>query len=102
METGSLVIRNFGCDHAGEIAIHRYLSAASVACGEMVATLAARTAVAGSHVKRYCDGVVDRHLGRQVALAPARLAGFGQDLLHSEKSRCDLRGSGGKLLNTQR
>jgi len=45
-ETGSLVIRKLGCDHAGEIAIHRVLSAASVTCGEMVATLAARTAAA--------------------------------------------------------
>jgi len=81
MEIGSLVIRRFGCDRAGEIAIYRFLSAASVTCGKTVATLAARTAVAGSHVQRHCDGVVDHHLGRQVALA--RLAGFGQDLLHS-------------------
>jgi len=43
METGSLVIRKLGCDRAGEIAIHRFLSAASVTCGEMVATLATRT-----------------------------------------------------------
>ena len=46
METGSLVIRKLGCDRAGEIAIHRFLSAASVTCGEMVATLATRTAAA--------------------------------------------------------
>jgi len=46
METGSLVVRKLGRDRAGEIAIHWFLSAASVTCGEMVATLAARTAAA--------------------------------------------------------
>jgi hypothetical protein len=46
MDTGSLVIRKLGCDRAGEIAIHRFLSAPSVTCGEMVATLTARTAAA--------------------------------------------------------
>ena len=46
LDTGSLVIRKLGCGRAGEIAIHRFLSAASVTCGEMVATLAARTVTA--------------------------------------------------------
>jgi len=46
METGSLVVRKLGRDRAGEIAIHRFLSAASVTCSEMVATLATRTAAA--------------------------------------------------------
>ena len=46
MDTGSLVIRKLGCDRAGEIAIHRFLSAPSVTCGEMVAPLATRTAAA--------------------------------------------------------
>lgn len=46
MDTGSLVIRKLGCDRAGEIAIHRFLSAPAVTCGEMVATLATRTATA--------------------------------------------------------
>jgi len=46
METGSLVIRKLGRDRAGEIAIHRFLSAASVTYGEMVATLATGTAAA--------------------------------------------------------
>ena len=46
LDTGSLVIRKLGCDRAGEIAIHRFLSAPAVTCGEMVATLAARTAMA--------------------------------------------------------
>ena len=46
MDTGSLVIRKLGCDRAGEIAIHRFLSAPSVTCNEMVAMLVARTAAA--------------------------------------------------------
>lgn len=46
MATGSLVIRKLGCDRAGEMAIHRFLSAPSVTTGEMVETLAARTAAA--------------------------------------------------------
>ena len=46
METGSLVIRKLGRDRAGEMAIHRFLSAASVSTGEMVATLATRTVAA--------------------------------------------------------
>ena len=43
---GSLVIRKFGHDRAGEIVIHRFLSAPAVTCGEMMATLAAGTATA--------------------------------------------------------
>lgn len=46
METGCLVIRKLGGNRAGEIAIHRFLSAASVTTGEMVDTLASRTAAA--------------------------------------------------------
>lgn len=46
MQTGSLVLRKLGGDRAGEIAIHRFLSAASVTTGEMVETLASRTAAA--------------------------------------------------------
>lgn len=46
METGSLVIRKLGRGRAGEIAIHRFLSAPSVTCGEMVETVATRTAAA--------------------------------------------------------
>ena len=46
METGSLVIRKLGCDRAGEVAIHRFLSAPSVTTAEMVETLAARTVAA--------------------------------------------------------
>jgi hypothetical protein len=46
VETGSLVIRKLGGTRAREIAIHRFLSAPSVTCGEMVETLAYRTAAA--------------------------------------------------------
>jgi hypothetical protein len=46
MQTGSLVIRKLGRDRAGEIAIHRFLSAPSATTSEMVATLASRTAAA--------------------------------------------------------
>jgi len=46
VETGSLVIRKLGGTRAREIAIHRFLSAPSVTCGEMVETLAHCTAVA--------------------------------------------------------
>src|SRR5664279_4448554 len=46
VETGTLVIRKLGRDRAGEVAIHRFLSAPSVTTGEMVETLAARTAAA--------------------------------------------------------
>lgn len=46
LQTGSLVIRKLGRDRAGEMAIHRFLSAPSVTTGEMVATLASRTAAA--------------------------------------------------------
>ena len=62
METGSLVIGKLGCDRAGEIAIHRFLSAASVTCGEMVATLATRTGdcrkIGGRNQFRALNGVV--------------------------------------------
>ena len=46
VETGSLVIRKLGGTRAREITIHRFLSAPSVTCGEMVETLAHRTAAA--------------------------------------------------------
>ena len=46
MQTGSLVIRKLGGNRAGEIAIHRFLSASSVTTGEMLETLASRTASA--------------------------------------------------------
>src|SRR5208283_5678556 len=44
--TGSLVIRKLGETRAGELAIHRFLSAPSVTCEEMLGTLAGRTVMA--------------------------------------------------------
>ena len=46
VETGSLVMCKLGGTRAREIAIHRFLSAPSVSCGEMVETRAHRTAAA--------------------------------------------------------
>ena len=46
--TGSLVIRKLGETRAGELAIHRFLSAPSVTCQEMLGTLAGRTLTAAS------------------------------------------------------
>ena len=46
--TGSLVIRKLGETRAGELAIHRFLAAPSVTCGEMLETLAGRTMAAAS------------------------------------------------------
>jgi hypothetical protein len=50
--TGSLVIRKLGASRAGELAIHRFLSAPSVTCQEMLGTLARRTqsATAGRRI----------------------------------------------------
>src|SRR5258707_10787468 len=44
--TGSLVIRKLGETRAGELAIHRFLSAPSVTCREMLQTLTERTVTA--------------------------------------------------------
>ena len=46
--TGSLVIRKLGETRAVELAIHRFLAAPSVTCGEMLETLAGRTMAAAS------------------------------------------------------
>ena len=46
--TGSLVIRKLGETRAGELAIHRFLAAPSVTCGEMLETLAGATVAAAS------------------------------------------------------
>src|SRR4051794_23889955 len=43
---------------------------------------------AATHVERQRNGVVDHHLCRQVALALARLARLGQDLLHALGRKC--------------
>src|SRR6202051_107381 len=44
--SGSLVIRKLGATRAGELAIHRFLSAPSVSCREMLVTLAGSTLAA--------------------------------------------------------
>src|ERR1700686_1165737 len=44
--SGSLVIRKLGATGAGELAIHRFLSAPSVSCREMLVTLAGSTLAA--------------------------------------------------------
>jgi hypothetical protein len=44
--TGSLVLRKIGGDRAGEIAAHRFLDSPQVSAGEIVETLARRTAQA--------------------------------------------------------
>ena len=46
--TGSLVIRKLGATRGGELAFHRFLSAPSVTCKEMLGTLAARTLTAAA------------------------------------------------------
>src|ERR1700678_1827715 len=46
--TGSLVIRKLGATRAGELGIHRFLSAPSVTWKEMLGTLAGRTAAAAA------------------------------------------------------
>jgi hypothetical protein len=46
--TGSLVIRKLGATRASELAIHRFLSAPSMTCKEMLGTLAGRTAAAAA------------------------------------------------------
>jgi hypothetical protein len=45
--TGSLVLRKIGGDRAGEIAAHRFLDSPQVSAGEIIETLARRTAEAG-------------------------------------------------------
>ena len=46
--SGSLVIRKLGETRAGELAIHRFLSAPSVTCKEMLRTLSGRTRAAAT------------------------------------------------------
>ena len=65
--TGSLVIRKLGVDRAGEMAMHRFLSAPSVSCEEMLETLGARTvaACAGRRVVVAQDTTEINFSGRQ-------------------------------------
>ncbi|HKM80112.1 MAG TPA: hypothetical protein VJY15_04025 [Candidatus Acidoferrum sp.] len=74
--TGSLVIRKLGATRAGELAIHRFLSAPSVTCKEMLETLAERTlaATAGRRIVVAQDTTEINFAGRAVnrrGLGPA-------------------------------
>jgi hypothetical protein len=53
--TGSLVIRKLGETRAGELAMHRFLAAPSVTCGEMLETLAGRTMAAARPIAAGLD-----------------------------------------------
>jgi hypothetical protein len=74
--TGSLVIRKLGETRAGELAIHRFLAAPSVTCGEMLETLAGRTmaAAAGRRIVVAQDTTEINFAGREAnrrGLGPA-------------------------------
>jgi hypothetical protein len=74
--TGSLVIRKLGETRAGELAIHRFLSAPSVTCKEMLGTLAGRTltATAGRRIVVAQDTTEINFAGRETnrrGLGPA-------------------------------
>jgi hypothetical protein len=74
--SGSLVIRKLGETRAGELAIHRFLSAPSVTCKEMLGTLAGRTvtATAGRRIVVAQDTTEINFAGREVnrrGLGPA-------------------------------
>jgi hypothetical protein len=74
--TGSLVIRKLGETRAGELAIHRFLSAPSVTCEEMLGTLAGRTvtATAGRRIVVAQDTTEINFAGREAnrrGLGPA-------------------------------
>src|SRR6202790_2419996 len=64
--TGSLVIRKLGATRAGELAIHRVLSAPSVSCREMLVTLAGSTlaATAPRHIVVAQDTTAINFAGR--------------------------------------
>ena len=67
--TGSLVIRKLGGDRAGELAFHRFLSAPSVTCREMLDVLAARSgaACAGRRIVVAQDTTEINFSGRQAS-----------------------------------
>ncbi len=74
--TGSLVIRKLGATRAGELAIHRFLSAPSVTRQEMVGSLARRTlaATAGRRIVVAQDTTEINFAGREAnrrGLGPA-------------------------------
>jgi Transposase DDE domain len=74
--TGSLVVRKLGETRAGELAIHRFLSAPSVTCKEMLGTLAGHTitATAGRRIVVAQDTTEINFAGREAnrrGLGPA-------------------------------
>src|SRR3978361_2084844 len=77
--TGSLVIRKLGETRAGELAIHRFLSAPSVTCQEMLGTLAGRTltAAAGRRIVVAQDTTAINFAGRQANRRGLRRRGEG-------------------------
>ena len=77
--TGSLVIRKLGATRAGELAIHRFLSAPSVTCQEMLATLAGRTqsATAGRRIVAAQDTTEINFAGRAANRCGLGAAGDG-------------------------
>src|ERR1700691_3119954 len=85
--TGSLVIRKLGATRAGELAIHRFLSAPSVTCKEMLDTLAGRTlaAAAGRRIVVAQDTTEINFSGREAnrrGLGPAGDGGSGGFFIH--------------------
>src|SRR3984957_16086658 len=77
--TGSLVIRQLGATRAGELAIHRFLSAPSVTCQEMLATLAGRrqSATAGRRIVVAQDTTEINFAGRAANRCGLGAAGDG-------------------------
>jgi hypothetical protein len=77
--TGSLVIRTLGGTRAGELAIHRFLSAPSVTCKEMLETLAGRTlgATAGRRIVVAQDTTEINFAGREANRRGLGAAGNG-------------------------
>jgi hypothetical protein len=77
--TGSLVVRKLGETRAGELAIHRFLSAPSVTCQEMLETLAGHTltATAGRRIVVAQDTIEINFAGREANRRGLGAAGDG-------------------------
>src|SRR5271168_137393 len=77
--SGSLVIRRLGATRAGELAIHRFLSAPSVSCREMLATVAGSTlaATARRHIVVAQDTTEINFAGRAANRCGLGAAGDG-------------------------
>lgn len=82
METGSLVVRRVGGDRAGEMTVHRFLSSPAVSVGEVVETVAARTAkaCAGRRILAVQDTTEVNFAGRSAARRGLGPAGDGVSL----------------------